>query len=65
MLKVSVGVGVVVVVVVVILTITTTITIKTTTTSITTIGKDTLTEYVVTRWYRAPELLCNDGSIAF
>jgi len=22
-------------------------------------GKDTLTEYVVTRWYRAPELLCN------
>ena len=21
-------------------------------------GKDTLTEYVVTRWYRAPELLC-------
>ena len=57
MLKVRVGVGVVVVVVVV-LTITTTITIKTTTTSITTTGKDTLTEYVVTRWYRAPELLC-------
>lgn len=22
-------------------------------------GQDTLTEYVVTRWYRAPELLCN------
>ena len=24
-------------------------------------GKDTLTEYVVTRWYRAPELLCESN----
>jgi len=24
-------------------------------------GKDTLTEYVVTRWYRAPELLCESS----
>ena len=24
-------------------------------------GKDTLTEYVVTRWYRAPELLCESA----